>query len=61
MDATLEHERKLQAPHGFELPDLGGSPLEPRVFTSVYYDVPSRSLTSAGITLRLRTERGKSV
>jgi CHAD domain-containing protein len=61
VDATLEHERKLQAPDGFELPDLGGKPLEPRVFTSVYYDVPSRSLTSAGITLRRRTERGKSV
>lgn len=61
MDATLEHERKLQAPDGFELPALGGSPLEPRVFTSVYYDVPNRSLTNAGITLRRRTERGKSV
>jgi CHAD domain-containing protein len=61
VDATLEHERKLQAPDGFELPDLGGSPLEPRVFTSVYYDGPSRSLTNAGITLRRRTERGKSV
>jgi CHAD domain-containing protein len=61
MDTTLEHERKLQAPDGFELPALGGSPLEPRVFTSVYYDVPSRSLTNAGITLRRRTERGKSV
>jgi CHAD domain-containing protein/adenylate cyclase class IV len=61
VDATVEHERKLQAPDGFELPALGGSPLEPRVFTSVYYDVPSRSLTNAGITLRRRTERGKSV
>ncbi|MDX6468321.1 MAG: hypothetical protein QOF75_124 [Gaiellaceae bacterium] len=61
MDATLEHERKLQAPDGFELPALGGDPLEPRVFTSVYYDVPSRSLSNAGITLRRRTERGKSV
>ncbi len=61
VDATLEHERKLQAPGGFELPALGGSPLEPRVFTSVYYDVPSRSLTNSGITLRRRTERGKSV
>ena len=61
MDATLEHEVKLHASEGFELPALGGSPLEPRVFTSVYYDVPSRSLTNAGITLRRRTERGKSV
>ena len=61
MDATVEHERKLQAPDGFELPELGGTPLETRVFTSVYYDVPSRSLSNAGITLRRRTERGKSV
>lgn len=58
---TVEHERKLQAPEGFELPPLGGTPLEARIFTSVYYDVPSRSLTNAGITLRRRTERGKSV
>jgi CHAD domain-containing protein len=61
VDATVEHERKLQAPDGFELPALGGTPLEARVFTSVYYDVPSRSLSNAGITLRRRTERGKSV
>jgi CHAD domain-containing protein len=61
VDATLEYERKLQAPEGFELPQLGGSPLEARLFTSVYYDVPSRSLTNAGITLRRRTEHGKSV
>jgi CHAD domain-containing protein len=61
VDATDEHERKLDAPDGFELPDLGGSPLEPRVFTSVYYDVPERSLSNAGITLRRRTERGLSV
>jgi CHAD domain-containing protein len=61
VDATVEHERKLQAPDGFELPALGGTPLEARVFTSVYYDVPSRSLSNSGITLRRRTERGKSV
>jgi CHAD domain-containing protein len=61
VDTTTEHERKLDAPDGFELPDLGGSPLEPRVFTSVYYDVPERSLSNAGITLRRRTERGLSV
>lgn len=61
VDSLIEYELKLQAPDGFELPALGGNPLEPRVFTSVYYDVPSRSLTNAGITLRRRTERGKSV
>ena len=61
MQTTLEHERKLEAPEGFELPDLGGEPLEPRVFTSIYHDTADRSLARAGITLRRRTERGKSV
>ena len=61
MEATAEYERKLEAPEGFELPDLGGEPLEPRVFTSVYHDTPERSLAHAGLTLRRRTERGRSV
>jgi CHAD domain-containing protein/adenylate cyclase class IV len=60
MQVTAEHERKLEAPEGFELPDLGGSPLETRVFTSVYYDTADGSLARAGITLRRRTERGGS-
>lgn len=61
MRATLEHEQKLEAPAGWELPQLPGEELEPRVFTSVYHDTPDRSLARAGITLRRRTERGKSV
>ena len=61
MQSTLEYERKLEAEPGWELPDLGGEPLEPRVFTSVYHDTPDTSLARAGITLRRRTERGKSV
>jgi CHAD domain-containing protein len=61
VQTTVEHERKLEAPQGFELPDLGGEPLEPRVFTSVYHDTGDRSLARAGITLRRRTERGNSV
>ena len=60
MKATSEYERKLDAPVGFRLPPLGGRPLEPRVFTSIYYDVPGRSLEAAGITLRCRTEEGHS-
>ncbi len=61
MQTTLEYERKLDAPPGFELPDLGGEPIEPRIFTSVYHDTTERSLARAGITLRRRTERGRSV
>jgi CHAD domain-containing protein len=61
MEALAEYERKLEAPEGFELPDLGGEPLEPRVFTSVYHDTADRALAHAGLTLRRRTERGRSV
>jgi CHAD domain-containing protein len=61
MQTTLEYERKLEAPGGFELPDLGGEPLEARVVTSFYHDTADRSLARAGITLRRRLERGRSV
>src|SRR3954464_10157667 len=61
MRATSEHELKLDAPAGFRLPPLGGRPLTPRVFTSVYYDVPGGSLADGGITLRRRTENGSGV
>jgi CHAD domain-containing protein len=61
VEAVAEYERKLDAPEGFELPDLGGDPLEPRVFTSIYHDTADRSLAHAGITLRRRTERGRSL
>jgi inorganic triphosphatase YgiF len=61
VDVAVEHERKLDADEGFELPELGGEPLERRVFTSVYYDTAARSLTRSGITLRRRTEHGTSV
>lgn len=58
MRATSEHELKLDAPAGFRLPSLGGRPLTPRIFTSVYYDVPGGSLADGGITLRRRIENG---
>ncbi len=61
MRATGEHELKLDAPAGFRLPPLGGRPLAPRVFTSVYFDVPGESLAAVGITLRRRTENGHGV
>jgi CHAD domain-containing protein len=61
MRATAEHARKLDAPVGFQLPPLGGRTLEPRSFTTVYYDVPGRSLAASGITLRRRIENRQSV
>jgi CHAD domain-containing protein len=61
MRATSEHELKLDAPAGFRLPPLGGRPIAPRIFTSVYYDVPGESLAAVGITLRRRTENGHGV
>jgi CHAD domain-containing protein len=55
---TNEREIKLEAPAGFELPELDGSPLAPRVFSSTYYDTPNVSLARAGLTLRRRLESG---
>ena len=58
---TLEQELKLEPSPEFALEALGGEPAETRVFTSVYHDTGDRSLARLGITLRRRTENGKSV
>ncbi len=56
-----EHELKFDVDPGFALPDLHGEPLEPRVFTSTYYDTPEHRLASVGITLRRRVENGRGL
>ncbi len=58
MSAGSHPSRKLEVPPGFALPQLTGTPLEPRTFTSTYLDTPDRRLGRVGITLRRRTERG---
>lgn len=59
LQATLEREVKLTAERGFRLPELPGTPLEARVFTSTYFDTDDHRLARAGATLRRRVERGR--
>jgi CHAD domain-containing protein len=55
----LERERRLLG--GAELLDqLGGEPIESRVFTSTYFDTADRRLLRRGVTLRRRVEHGRS-
>lgn len=61
MKRTLEREVKLHADPAFELPELGGERLEPRVFVSTYYDTPTHRLAPHGVTLRHRVENGKGL
>jgi CHAD domain-containing protein len=61
LEETLEREVKLTAERGFRLPDLPGTPLEARVFTSTYFDTEAHRLAAAGVTLRRRVEGGRGV
>jgi CHAD domain-containing protein len=58
--SALEVERKLEGDPEL-LEALGGVAIEPRLFTSTYYDTEDRRLLSRGITLRRRVEDGRSL
>ncbi|MEX2587862.1 MAG: CYTH and CHAD domain-containing protein [Actinomycetota bacterium] len=61
MRHNLEREVKLQAPVGFLLPDLPGTPAGPRRFTSTYFDTEDLRLAGHGITLRRRVENRRGL
>ncbi len=61
MKTTIERELKLEADEPVDLDQLGGRPLEERVFTSTYFDTPDLLLLRAGLTLRRRVEHGLGV
>ena len=61
MKQTLERELKLEAPPGYQLPELPGTPIEPRRFTSTYFDSPDLILAGQHITLRRRVENRKGL
>ena len=58
---TVEREVKLRADEAFRLPELGGEPIEPRLFVSTYHDTADHRLARRGITLRHRLENGKGL
>jgi len=58
---TVERELKLEADGSLSIDDLGGEPVEPRTFTSTYYDTGDGLLLRLGIQLRRRLEDGANV
>lgn len=58
---TLERELKLCPGPEFELPELGGEVIEPRVFDSTYHDTRDHRLARHGVTLRHRIENRKGL
>ena len=61
MKTTVERELKLEADGSLSIDDLGGEPVEPRTFTSTYYDTRDSLLLRLGIQLRRRLEHGKNM
>ncbi len=61
LNETLERELKLRAGPEFELPELGGEPITPRVFDSTYHDTRDHRLARHGVTLRHRIENRRGL
>lgn len=61
MRETLEREVKLRAGEAFAFPELGGEPIEPRLFVSTYHDTSDHRLAQHGVTLRHRVENGRGL
>ena len=58
---TVERELKLLPGDQFQLPELGGEAIEPRLFVSTYHDTVDHRLARRGVTLRHRDENGKGL
>src|SRR5262245_53401824 len=56
MKGVIERELKFDVEPGFALPDLGGTPVKRRSFTSTYLDTPDHRLLGCRVTLRRRVE-----
>jgi CHAD domain-containing protein len=61
MKSTMERELKFEGDGGVSIDDLGGDAIEPRTFTSTYYDTADTLLLRLGLQLRRRLEHGKNV
>ncbi len=61
MKRLPEHSLKLRVTRQFRLPELPGSPIPARTFTSTYYDTPDLRLTRMGVRLCRHVEHAKAV
>lgn len=58
---TREEEKKFRIPPGFQIPPDIGEPIQPRLFTSTYFDSEHHRLGQLGLTLRKRVEQSHGV
>ncbi len=61
MTEHLERELKLSVDGSFRLPELPGTALPDRTFTSTYHDTPDYRLARSSVTLRRRVENRRGL